>query len=309
MNRLVYILAQKTSDKFKMSLNKISILWGYTSPWLGRVLREKRDILSNPRKRKEKLKELEIILGEKIGWKALNALILIKKFKNNKITSTNFIKELQIELGKIIDFDINTNEIVKLKVPKNLFFYILWGNERYIHDIIMSIEGKATNPRPNFKFSKESLQIIFDNLKVFFGDKMKNFKKIIEKYIEKNPSLKEYPKQQATIKNVHYFSSIKNPDLIGDVEVYYWYGFLNADGSLYMDRAKYTIFFGLKERDKERVFRFAEIVGYDKKKVNIRTIFREFKGKIIESKRAEVRFGSRTMYNDIMSQGYTSSKD
>jgi hypothetical protein len=84
---------------------------------------------------------------------------------------------------------------------------------------------------------------------------------------------------------------------------------LSADGSLYLVAGNYVIYFSLKYKDKERVYRFAEVVGFPEDQVNSRTVFKSFKGKIIESKRTEVRFGSKTMYKDIMIQGFTSSHD
>lgn len=309
VNRFVYFLAKKFLEKFKMSLAKTSLLWGYNSNWLGKIVRGQRKTLLNPCTKNEKLSELETLLEQKLHWKAINSMILIKKFRVNKLNTLEFVDKLRIELGKITDVDIHTKELVALKVPKNLFYYILWGNERYIHDVIMAIEGKSSNPRPNFKFSLESLEIMIDNLKFFFGIWITRFKSIIDKYIIANPDLKVFQREQTLIKNKHYFSVIRNPKLINDPEVVYWYGFLNADGSIYIYCGNYIIYFSLKSADIERVYRFAEIVGYDKIRVNIRTVFRKFRGRIIETERAEIRFGSKVMYKDIMSQGYTSSHD
>ena len=148
-----------------------------------------------------------------------------------------------------------------------------------------------------------------ENLILFFGEKARKCLEIISTYIKKNPDLKYFSKESTTIKNKRYFSVLHGLDLIEDIEVVYWYGFLSADGSLYIDAGNYVIYFGLKYKDRDRVYRFAEVVGFTEDRVNTRTTFRSFKGRLIESKRTEVRFGSKTMYKDIMAQGFTSSHD
>ncbi|GAH26009.1 unnamed protein product, partial [marine sediment metagenome] len=104
-----------------------------------------------------------------------------------------------------------------------------------------------------------------------------------------------------------YFSVIRKPDLIKNIEIIYWYGFLCADGAVYKDGRVYVINFRLKLSDKERVYRFADRVGLDRDRVYIRTNFRKWKNRLITSKIAQARFGSKIMYNDIMSQGFSSS--
>lgn len=309
VSRFSFILAEIFPEKFKMSLTKVSLLWGYSETWLGRIKRGQRNSLDI--KRKEKLSQLETILRKYLGWKAINCFLLIKKYRNKKISTFNFIDKLQFELGRIIDIDLDSNEIVEPRISIKLFSYILWGTETFIYEVKNVITGKSAYPNPNYKFSLENLRIFSRNLTLFLGEKARKCKEMIDEYKIKNPDLKEYSLEQTIIKNKHYFSKLRNINLITlkDIEVIYWYGFLCADGAVYKDGGRYVISFRLKVADKERIYRFAEVVGFDSKNVKFRKNFRNFRGRIIESERAIVRFGSKIMYEDIISQGFTSSHD
>lgn len=307
LNRYAFIIAKRFPEQFKLSQGKLSLLWGYSDTWIGRIKRGKLNTLDTNKERE--LTKIETIFRDNLVWKAINCLNLVKKFRNDKLSIPIFIDKLQLELGRIIDIDLNTREIVEPSIPFKMFSYVVWGNKSYLYDIKNRITGKSVHPNLDYKFSKENLEIFRANLVLFLGDKAKMCEKMINKYISINPDLKLYSKEQTNIKNKYYFSILRTPSKIKDIEIVYWYGILNADGALYMNGSNYTVYFSLKLKDRERVYRFAEVVGYDKNNVTERDQFRKFQGRIILSKRAEVRFGCKTMYNDILSQGFTSSHD
>jgi intein/homing endonuclease len=113
--------------------------------------------------------------------------------------------------------------------------------------------------------------------------------------------LKKYSSQQYTISKPHYFQNIKK-----DVEVSYWFGFLRADGS----RAghPYAIILELAKKDKDRLEEFAKIIGFPLNRINFRTRYKWYKGKLKKYDVGRLQFICKPMAADIDNLGFQSSK-
>jgi len=133
------------------------------------------------------------------------------------------------------------------------------------------------------------------------GQKAFKIKNLINKYIALNPDIKEYKHQQYTIKNSRYF------EVIDTVEKAYFFGLLMADGSLSHD-GHYSISLELSSKDRDRISFFASEVGFSLDRIGSRVRDYYYKGEKKSSKFSLVKFGCKPMFNDLIEQGFSSSK-
>ncbi len=241
------------------------------------------------------LKVLEDKIVQKIGAKALGCKFLFKKFRNNEISSSEFIDSLLKELGRV------TGEI-KLNVEEAGL--ILGGTSGFIKAILSRINNPSQKKvyNPDYKFSIERLDEMIDNLKRFFGDfRARKCIDLIEKY-KQAKNLKEYFRQQHNVKNPHFFQKIDNQLKA------YWFGFLCADGWLISKR--YDIGLELQKTDRKVLIKFAEAIGLDLSSNDIKDRFRIHFSKCIANsyQTSYIRFVCRSMYEDLINIGFSSSK-
>jgi len=314
INKLKLFLAQALPYRFKLPDSKLSLLWSFARTWITNQRSGYSKSLKN--KKSSLLPKLENIIKTKLDTSATRSLKIIKQFKNDNFTLDEFIDRLEVELGKFFRFDKierKTGIITKGKIPQVLLSLILFGNENYLSEIKRILTTSNTKKySPDFKLSKEHLGTIKTNLKQLLGKNSLNSLSLIQKYKNSNLDIKDYQREQTTIKNKNYFKDLSTPERLS-LEVIYWYGFLNADGSIstkkYVEKENnYRISLRLSLKDKERVHRFAEVVGLDKKRVKPYTQFRMYKGKLREYQMIGARFQSKTMWEHIMEQGFTSSQ-
>jgi len=229
---------------------------------------------------------------KRFGARALGLVEIIRQYTSNKLTLFEFVKNFKNEFGRISG---------DIKVTKTELSILFGMSESYISQIIVRLEDPSDQHYdPNFKFSKETLGQLTENLEVFKYS-FKNALTFIEKYISLNPDLKDYSGQQYTVANPHFFSNI-----FQNIEGAYWFGFLCADGWLYKDR--YTIGIELSIKDEDHLKKFADLVGFDMDSIFCRTRLREYKGEIKTFRSASVAFGCKPMAETLMDLGLLDSK-
>ena len=251
----------------------------------------KRD--SNFMIKQEVLLQLQENLEERLGTKALGCVSIIRRYQRNEINTLQFVDMLEKELGRV------TGEIYLTDKELGL---ILAGTAGFIKDILSRLQTPTHRAyTPNYKFSKEVLNQFRDFLLEIFGYRAKNCFDMLKRYELLNPGLKEYSKQQYTIKKPKFFHNIENkPDAS------YWFGFLRADGSLNND--VYSIKFELAIKDKRSLEDFAKAVGFPLSRIKPRTRFHWYKGNLRGYESAILEFKCKPMAKQIDKIGFQGSK-
>ncbi len=239
------------------------------------------------------LLQLQEKLEEKLSVKAQGCFQIIRRYQSKEINTLQFVDMLEKELGRVSGEIKVTNEELSL---------ILAGTHQFIQSILSRMT-QLTHRRynPHYKFSKEVLSEFRASLFEMFGYRARNCFDNLRRYEHLNPDLKEYSKQQYTIKNPHYFLNIEKKR-----DASYWFGFLRADGS--RGGAPYTIAIELAEKDIKTLEGFAKKIGFPLDRIETRAQYRLYKGKLKEYKSARIKFVCRLMAQDIDNLGFQSSK-
>ncbi len=271
---------------------KLSEIWGKSESYVRSVLYyARRDnnylVIEKP------LFRLEERLGNRLGAKALGCIQIIGRYRNNEISTLQFVNMLEKELGRISGEITVNNEELGL---------ILHGTDSFIKNI----KSRITNPNnnrynPHYKFSKLILQEFRDFTKNIWGKRAMKIKDFIDKYEQVNPDLKDYPHEQYTIKHPHYFKDVDKSE-----EVSYWFGFFRADGSF--EPRRYRISFELATKDRERLESFAKSIGFPLKRIKDRIRYVYYKGELKLYYSSRVSFISKPTSNDFKDLEFSSFK-
>lgn len=237
---------------------------------------------------------LEEQLRYNFGNQASNCYYLIKQYKDSKISLKTFIGLIELELGKISsDIELTYGELA----------LILGRHKDYIYHIrkyILSQNNRRYNP--NYKFDLETLKEFKINLIVIFRNKARNSLSYIDKYIQLNQDLKEYLYEKVTIKKPHFFKTI-------DCEKKaYWFGFLCADVKITGKKYGYMIRLELNTSDRERLIKFAKVIGFDVERIKDRERWYYDKNEELKLKKSSyIQFKSRSMLQDLLKNGLSTS--
>ena len=272
----------------KYSHAHLSRLWGMSESYIGRYLLNKAKKVSE-----EALFRLREILEEKLGSKASGCVEIINMYQSNELTILQFVDLLEKELGKVSG---------EIKVTDEELGLILAGTPGSIKIILARIRQPAKfDYNPDYKFSKERLDEFRDSLFEIFGIRANKCFGLLERYKHLNPNLKKYSQQQYTITEPTYFHNIEE-----DPETSYWFGFLHADGS--RSGEPYRISFELAEKDKDRLERFADAVGFPIDRIKFRTRYHRYVGELRAYKTGYIKFACRPMAKQIDKLGFQNSK-
>jgi len=241
----------------------------------------------------EKLDQLEQLIKEEYGEKASECQKIINNYRKSEITLPDFIRLLCIEIVRISE----EIEITYTEGSSILGF------------LVGEITTKITNENrewhnPDYKFSIEQLDDMISNLDNIFREKAQNCFKLIQKYKDLNPDLKEYLLESHNLENPHYFRII----LSGQFLKAYLFGFMCADG--YIEKARTTIGLELNIKDKSILHKLANAVGLDLDKCRIseRAVLHKYKGEANVYYQARLRFGCKSMKEDLLKNKFASSK-
>ncbi len=283
-------LVQKRGNAY--SNRFLSQLWGLSINYISALvykIKQGSDFVIG----KEALLQLQKRLEERLGVKALGCFSIIKKYQDNKITILKFVDTLEKELGRVSG---------EIQVTDEEFGLIIGGTNGFIKDILARISQPThIDYNPNYKFSKERLHEFRDFLYEISGSRAKKCFDLLKRYETLNPDLKEYSKQQYTVKKPDYFKNIEE-----DPEVSYWFGFLCADGS--RSGAPYQLTIELSVKDTERLEQFAKTILFPLDRISFRTRPKWYKGELKWFQSARLGFICRPMAKDIDDLGFQGSK-
>ncbi len=240
--------------------------------------------------------ELENNLVEQLGDERSKVCRqIIEIYRNKKISGLEFHNRLFEELGRV-------SGDIKLSLEEISFLFGM--SENYMGDLrSMIINSNHRDYCPNYKFSIEILDFLSDNLNYYFGEKAKKCYDLIEKYKNANKDdLKEYSHQQYNVEKPHYFKTLNSEEAL------YWFGFISHDG--YLIKGRYDIGIELSVKDRDRLLKFAEAIGLDLGKNDIKDFLRKKinNGKLLERYSSEIRFTCKPMYEELQNQGIIGSK-
>ncbi|MFX1313743.1 MAG: hypothetical protein ACFFHD_14225 [Promethearchaeota archaeon] len=279
---------------WKFKHQHLSILWEKSENYISRVISKIKNINNNFRfpDNKDGLEKLENIILCKFKLKGKNCISLIDDYRNNKISTLEFISLIETELGRISgDIIVNDYELGLMLKGHNKYF------ER--------LKSRINNPNdsdynPQFKFSREGLNKFKDTLNLFLGNQSEKCIKYILKYEKLNQDLKDYSNQQYNLKNSHAFI---NSEIL---DTFYWLGFLYADA--YISKKYYRVDFEISSNDSERVDAFAQFIGLDSKYIHDRERILFHNGVPILYNMTFVRPVCKPMVTDLCNLGYCLKK-
>lgn len=228
--------------------------------------------------------------------KAHDCMRMINSYQNNEINTLEFIEQFKIELGKISG---------KIEISKQELSILFGHYPGFISEIMSKIKkSHIQKSYPNYKFSLENLKDLEENLIEISHPSLNRFLKLINKYRSLNSNLKEYSKQQYTIKNPNLFSEIIL------LSTAYWYGFLCADGWISkICENKYRIGFKLAKKDRDRINSFADYVGFKRNRIREVYQFRKNnEGEIKLYESLSIEFCCKPMYKDLIEHGFDDFK-
>lgn len=284
-------LVQKRGNSYSNRL--LSHLWGMAANYISSYVVYKAKRNSDFIIGKEALYQLQEKLEEKLGAKALGCFEIINRYQNNKISTLKFVDILERELGRVSGEIEVTDEEIGL---------ILAGTHGFIKDILARIRQPShLFYNPNYMFSKERLSEFKDLIFEIFGSRAKKCFDLLKRYQTLNPDLKEYSKQQYTIKKPDYFKNIEeNP------EGSYWFGFLRADGS--RSGVPHQISIELSVKDKDHLELFAKAVDFPLDRITFRIRYKWYKGELKGFESTLLQFICRPMAKDIDNLGFQNTK-
>jgi hypothetical protein len=281
----------------KYSNIDLSRIWGYQKNYISSYIYKIRSgKLPNFRFKSKGLTSLKNQVIKNLGVKALGILCIIDLYENLDITTLEFISKLKRELGRTSG---------DIKVTLRELSQIFGKSPNFIVTLKSSLEECGKNWfKINYKFSKEILKELRENLKI---DEY-SFRETIHlsfKFERLNPSIPDYSHQQYTITNIEAFHDIFS------IKSSYWFGFLCADG--YVGGVEgihpHRIAFELARKDKASVHQFADFVGFDREKIRERTrFFKDRKGIIKSFKFVAVEFQAKPMAEKLKELGIFGSK-
>lgn len=288
------ILSLIFPNRYKYNLKQLSLLWcggknvNYVTKLIAKFKIEVNFAIDD-----KDLLLLEKSLREKFGEQASTCFYIIKQYKESKLSLNLFIELIELEMGSISgDIEVTYGELSIFLVKHEDYLY-------HIRKYILSQTNRRYNPE--YKFDLETLKEFKTALKVFLKDKTNEINSFIKKYINLNPDLKEYLFERVTIKNPHYFESIDTK------EKSYWFGFIFAD-ALIKEKYRYTFKFELNSLDRERLVKLADLIGLDTERIKDRTrIYCHDNGKLKIKKYSYIQFKSKSMIQDLLRNGYSSS--
>jgi len=290
------ILVQIFKERVKRySHQKLSLLWhngknrGYVSNQLWKFKKNRVFTITN-----EDLIKLEDNLKKRFNNRVSKYSQIIQKYKNSELPLDLFIKLLEKELGRIS---------TDVKVTYGELSIILLGRKGSVYDIRERITNSTYEDyNPNYKFARSTLKEFRRILNRILKEHAKTCIKFIDNYERLNPNLKNYPKQQYTIKKPRIF---KNPSLF--VVIAYWFGFLCADAYLHPRRKQFH--FELQRSDRKVLVKFAEFVGLEKDRiVNRIRILRDKNGNLKKYPMSYIQFVCKSMGQDLIKNGFLDFK-
>jgi len=278
-------------DKF--SGYDLSGFWEKTQRFINSI--KTRNIKKNvdyriPNDRISKLEEISI---KRLGIRSLGVIKIIDQYTNTEMSTLTFIDKLRKELGRVSG-DIK----LSMKEMSSLF----GKGDSYISELLNSLKKKDRHYKPDYKFSKEILADLKNNL-LIEGFSLRSILMLIEEFEKLNPDIPEYSNQQHTITNVHAFHQKMRP------EIAYWFGFLCADGYV-SKNGDWMISFSQSTKDGASVLAFADFVGLDRSRVreNLPTFRKDESGKIHKYYATKMWFCSKIMNLRLQELGLFSSK-
>lgn len=269
----------------------LSTIWGYSKKY---VYTLKKELLRDPNKKiyEIAIDKLRENLELKLGDKSISCIKIVDLYQKNGLTGTEFLKLLRNELGRISG---------QIPITLKELGYILVGSTRYITDVWDKIHySTRKNYNPDYKFTLERLDQFKEYLKVLLDEKTRKCFRLIEKYKEHNPNLKEYKNQQFFVENPHIFR------ILDSSEKLYWFGFLCADG-WYIESTK-RIGLELAIKDRERLEAWVKFVGLPLDRIKERVKFTKTKsGRITKNDMCYVLFGCKPMSREFIKYGFRES--
>ncbi len=267
---------------YKYNNIMLSKLWGYNNRYVQESIVNRVRKSGDIRIKEKGLILLEEKLEDKLGVKALGCIRLVRQYRNLKSTTLQFIHELQKELGRVSG---------DIKVTDQELSQILMGSIGFIADI----KHKINNRKLNYKFSLQRLQEFAKRIQYILGENAFKCLDLINKYKKSNPDLKEYPLEQVTIADSHYF------DVIDNLVKFYLFGFLCGDVCL--EKSIYRITFSLATKDRKSVEKFALAVGFDLEHIDDFPTYRYYKGELKTYYTSRVKFISKQMASALERHG------
>jgi len=178
----------------------------------------------------------------------------------------------------------------------------LTGSKDYIHRTLDTITNSRSKRwyNPDYKFPLERLEDFEQAIRELLGYKAQKCLDLMSTYKAFNPDLNYWHPKDYSIKNPTFFDEMDSP-----VKAY-WYGFLCADGWIYSNRPR----IGLEQaiKDKDSVVKFVEVLGLDKSRIEERTGFYRYKGKIKTFKSARITFSSKKIADVLKGYGFSDLK-
>jgi len=217
----------------------------------------------------------------------------------------NLIEDLREEIGNLVPGERKRGKLAYWKLSNYLSDKKVKSNAEYHYIKTVRVFLSSNNPKydPAYLIHEDRLAIFKRNLEINFGSKAKNCFAFIKKY-EKLNDLKSFTYGQSRKFNPNldsdYFSEINT------IEKAFWLGFLCADGSLVRDKTggSIRIFIELAAHDREILEHFCDAIGLDHSKIKPRTRTRNGK----EYRSVYLQFKDKKMSNDLVVQGFSSSK-
>jgi len=236
-------------------------------------------------------------LANTYGEMVKHCFKIFECYKEGKLCTLGFIDKLKTELGKLSGDIFVTDEELSL----------LFGRSPWYITNKIKIITKSTDPNynPNYTFSYKNLEDFKWNIEQILGDKAKNLKEQVIKYLYYNPDLKDYSLQQYTIKNPNYFSHLG--ECKDDIEKFYWLGFLYADGHL--EEKRHKIQFKLSIQDEDKIYRFAQSIGFSLDRIHRVYEITEQKGQYKTYISSRLWFGCKPMADALRDLGFTKFKE
>ncbi len=259
------------------------------------------DIIETSLKNKYNSKDIEL------------SLTLIDSYRagpQNKEFYKNILDGIQLNLGKISGLiRLNYRELsLILKKGTNT------ESEGFVHDIIQWI----IHHNNEYSLSLEEVEDYKEILSGWLFNDAKECLDIINSYIQKNPNIDKYNKQNTRIPNekLNYFKDlIESPELLSSTEIskqefeglvskMFFFGFICADGYVTNSR----IGMELTWNDRNILYKLADGLGLPASSVKSRERPFTYKGETKWYKSAFLRWQAKGMVQDIKDLGKTGLK-
>ncbi|MEE9378494.1 MAG: LAGLIDADG family homing endonuclease [Candidatus Lokiarchaeia archaeon] len=244
----------------------------------------------------------------KWGWDYdlhLKKLILTDYFKKNEKNKTiinNEKKYDSVTLKFLILLKKTVESIFGYKIRQDIFSKEFLGQSNGHYEYI---KGKS-KLNPKFLLFKQELNSYEEALKAKLEKEFKKVKPIVDNYFA---ILEILPNRRFKIFKFHpnidldYFKSIDS------IKKAYWFGYLLADGSLFVSKVDKFISVEMDVKDGELVKRYIQEIGFNPKYVKYyKRIFYNEKGRKIIKRTFRARFTNVYFANNLVSKGFILGK-